>query len=145
MVLRAGLGVLEKREISLPLPGSESQIVQSTAQSLYRLHYPSSCLYTSEYCKLLTIQYIGQLVSIISNGINFHYKETRRKLAVPVEDLCGFQAFFCETKNKRVLLGTTSFRLSVQPSVLDVVSAIISSGFHKIWYRPSLQTFVQQA
>jgi hypothetical protein len=77
MVLRAGLDVLDKREISLPLPGSEP---------LYRIHHPSSCLYTSEYCKLLTIQHIGQLVSIISNGKNFR-KETLRGLAVPVEDL----------------------------------------------------------
>ena len=78
-------------------------------------------------------------MSIISNGINFHYKETRRELAVPVEVLCGFQALFRETKNKRFLLGTTPFRLSVQLSARDVVSPIISSNFHKIWYRRSLQ------
>jgi len=64
-------------------------------------------------------------VGIVSNGINSHYKETRRGLAFPVEVLCGFQAFLCETKNKRVLLGTTSFRMSIQPSVRDVVSATI--------------------
>ena len=95
--------------------------------------------------KRLTIRYIGQMVSIISKGINFHYKETRKGLAIPVEVLCGFFAFFCETENKRLLLGTTSFRLSVQPSVRDIVSATVSSGFHKIWYRRSLQTSVQQA
>jgi hypothetical protein len=39
-------------------------------------------------------------VSIISNGINFHYKEIRRGLAVPVEVLCGFQAFFAKQKTK---------------------------------------------